>query len=83
MGRDVHDENVADAPARAKARLPLRNGTQQLIGMKASFHEQFSPTGADQLNCLVRRSLAVWYINQFEIFDTDAKRSRNVERFCF
>ena len=40
MVRHVHDEDVADASAGAQARIALRDGPEQLIGMQASLHQQ-------------------------------------------
>ncbi len=40
MGRHVHDEDVADAPARAQPRLALGDRAEQLVGMQAALHQQ-------------------------------------------
>jgi hypothetical protein len=42
VGRHVHDENVADAPARSEAAVPLHHRRQQFIGMKAALHQNFA-----------------------------------------
>src|SRR5262249_33626674 len=39
MRRNVHNEHVADAPSSTKPVLPLRDCTEELVGMKASFHQ--------------------------------------------
>ena len=78
MGGHVHDKDVADAPAGAKARLSLGDGPKQLIRMQASLHQQFGFARANELNGLLRRRLAVRGIDDLEAVDVEAERFRDV-----
>ena len=40
VGRHVHDEDVADAAARAQAGLARHDRAQQLVGVQAALHQQ-------------------------------------------
>ena len=40
IGRHVHDEDVADAAARAQARLARDDRAQQLVGVQAALHQE-------------------------------------------
>ena len=63
MIRHVHDEDVADAPARPQTRLLLGHCGQQLIGVQAALHQelrrgpsaQARPPSSRPLGCAPRR----------------------------
>ena len=73
MGRNVHDEDVADAPAGAKSRLPLRDGPKQLVRMQASLHQQLGLARANELDRLLRRRLAVRDIDDLDAVDVETE----------
>jgi hypothetical protein len=66
MGRDIHDKDVADAPASTKASLPLRNGPKELIRVQTPLHEQLGLAEADELDSLFSRRLAMGDINDLK-----------------
>src|SRR5215470_7482731 len=51
MGRNVHDEDVADASRGAQTRGPGCHLAHQLIRMQAPLHQKLAPGLANQLNC--------------------------------
>ena len=59
MGRHVHDEDMADAPRGTKAGRRGRDRPHQFVGMQAALHQEFALAGADQLDALGGRVLAV------------------------
>ena len=63
MRWNVHDEHVADAAARSKARISLGHGAEQLVGMKASLHQQFGFSGANDFDGFFRGGLAMRHID--------------------
>jgi nucleotide-binding universal stress UspA family protein len=63
MGWNVHDEDVADAPSRAKPSLALRHRREKLIRMEAALHQQLGPARADQLDGFVGCRFAVWDVD--------------------
>ncbi len=71
MVRNVHDENVADAPGGAKSSLPLGDCRQQLVRMQASFHQQLGFARANDLNRFLRRRLAVRDIDDVDAVDVN------------
>ena len=71
MGRNVHDEDVADAPAGAKSRLPLRDCAKELVRMQASFHQQLGFARANELDRFLRCRLAVRDVDDLDAFDVE------------
>ena len=60
----------------AKSRFPLRDRPKQLIGMQASLHQELGLSGADELDSLVSRRLAMRDVDDLDAFDI------KVQRFC-
>ncbi len=75
MGRNVHDEDVADAPPGAKSCLPLGDRAQQLVRMQASFHQQLGLARANELDRFLRRGLAVRDVDDLDACDVEAERT--------
>ena len=59
MRGNVHDEDVADAPAGAKPSLALGDRGQQLVRMQASLHQQLGFARAHERDGFLGRRLAV------------------------
>ena len=72
IGRHVHDEDVADAPADAQAGLLRHDRAQQLVGVQAAFHQQLGLAGADQRHRLRGRRMAVRGIHDPDLAEVDA-----------
>ena len=51
MGRDVHDENVTEAPRRAQTRCRGGHRAHEFVGMQAALYQDLALGFADQLNC--------------------------------
>ncbi len=71
MVRNVHDEDVADAPAGAKPGLALRDRAEKLIGMQASLHQQLGLARANELDRLLCRRLTVRNIDDVDAFNVE------------
>ena len=59
VGRDIHDEAVADASRRAQAGVAPDDRAHQLVGVKAALHQRLRLALAHQLDRLVGGRLAV------------------------
>ena len=77
IGRNVHDEHVADATSRAQARLPRDDRAQQLVGVQASLHQELGLALANQLHGLGRRGVAVRHIDDPRTPEVDPVRLRD------
>ena len=72
IGRNIHDEDVADAPRGPQPGLARRNFPHQFIGMKAAFHQQIALVLANEVDRLGRCFLAVSCIDDLEPADIEA-----------
>ena len=72
VGRHVHDEDVADAPADAQAGLLRHDRAQQLVGVQAALHQQLGLAGADQRHRLRGRRMAVRGVDDPALAEVDA-----------
>ena len=77
VGRDVHDEHVADASAGAQPRLLGHDGTQQLVAVQAALHQQLGLALTNQFHRLCRRGMAVRRVDNPE---SPRGRSRSSSR---
>ena len=66
MGRNIHDEDVADATSGTKAGIALRDSPKQLVRMQTSLHQQLGPTQSHELDGLVCGGLAVWDVDDLD-----------------
>src|SRR5262249_18962286 len=63
MAGNVHDEHVADAPSRPQAGLALHYLRQHLVGVQASLHQELGFPGANELDSLFGRGVAMRHVD--------------------
>ena len=76
--RHVHDEHVAEAPARAKAGFPCDDGAEQFVGVEAPLHQQFRFAVTHELDGLRRRCVTVGRIDDPCLAEHDAGLLRDL-----
>ncbi len=59
MARHIQPEDVTEPTLRAQAATGPQDGTQQLIGMQAAFHQRYDFAAARKLDRLLGRGMAV------------------------
>ena len=62
-------KHMTDAPTGAKSRFPLCDRPKQLIGMQASLHQELGLPGADELDSLISRRLAMRDVDDLDAVD--------------
>ena len=72
VGRHVHDEHVADAPAGAQPGLLRHDRAEQLVAVQAALHQQLGLALPHQLHRLAAARMAVRRVD-----DPDADRARS------
>ena len=70
----VHQEHMAQPPARAESRLPGDDRAQQFIRVQAALHQQLGLALADQFHRLGRRGVAVGHVHDLRAAEVDALR---------
>ena len=69
---------MADPPRGAQPGFPRHRGGHQLVGVQAPLHQRFGPAGADELDRLRRRIMAVLGIDDFETGNVQTRFRRNL-----
>ena len=77
MVRNVHDEDVADAPAGAQPGLTLGDRAEKLVGMQAALHQQLGLARAHELDRFLGRLLTVRNIDDLDASDVETVRLGN------
>jgi hypothetical protein len=65
VGGDVHEEDMADPPRRPQARVALDHLAHELVGVKASLHQECRSPKPDQLDRPGRSGVAIGDIDYF------------------
>ena len=82
IGRDVHDEDVADPASRAQPALTRHHRAEELVGVQAAFHQQLGLALTNQLHRLGRGRVAVRRVDDPQLPEVDPARSRDVRGSC-
>ncbi len=78
IGRHVHDEHVAEAPAGAQAGLARHDRTEQLVGVEAALHQQLGLALPHQFDRPGRRRVAVRRVDDRDRPQRDAVGLRDL-----